>query len=252
MKIVIAGGDTQAEFIISMFKNKQNQLVVINPDKKVADILLKRCRVPVYVGPPWRRYALEEANAYDADVFIALNESDTDNYASCALAKKVFTAKKCICVVNNPKNVDLFTKLGIDSVISSTYLLAQSIKGESDVQSMIRTLSLDNDRIKMIEATILSKYKISGKKIMEIGFPRLGSIAAIKRDEEIIIPNGQVILEPKDVLMIVTAPVNEKKILNFIQEEKTAEEKAAYLKEKVKSSDAGEKITPSRGRNRDQ
>ena len=54
MKIVIAGGTTQAEFIISMFKGKTNEIVVINPDKSVSDLLVKRCRVPVYTGETWR------------------------------------------------------------------------------------------------------------------------------------------------------------------------------------------------------
>ena len=251
MKIVIAGGNSEAEFIISMFKSKSNQLVGINPNKDVADVLLKRCRVPVYVGEPWRRFVLEESDAYDADVFIALNPSDTDNYASCMLAKNVFTARKCICVVNNPKNVDLYTKLGIDSVISSTYLLAQSIKGESDVQSLVKSLSLDNNKAKVIEVVVLSKYKIAGKKLMEIGFPKVGSVAAIQRDDKIIIPNGQVTLLPKDILMIMTAPSNEKKILAFIQQEKTKEERIADMKkiEEEKNAELLESA-PQRNRNR--
>ena len=219
MKIVIAGGNSQAEFITSMFKGKDNQLVVINPNKEEAELILKRCRVPVYIGEPWRKFVLEEAGAYDADVFIALCEKDTDNYASCILAQRVFNAKKCICVVSNPKNVDLYKSLGIDSVISSTYLLAESIRGESSVESLIRTLSLDNDKIKIIESVILSRHRIANKKIKEIGFPKYASIAAIYRSHQLIIPNGDIELKPRDTLLIVTASENQRKILNFVQAE---------------------------------
>ena len=83
MKIVVAGGNAEAEYIISMLKGKGTELVVINGSKEVANKIVKRQKVPVYVGSPWRRYALEESNAYDADAFIALSSSDTDNYASC-------------------------------------------------------------------------------------------------------------------------------------------------------------------------
>ena len=220
MKIVIAGGTTQAEFIISMFKGKTNEIVVINPDKSVSDLLVKRCRVPVYTGEPWRKYVLEEAGAYDANVFIALNEKDTDNYASCIIAKKLFNARKVICVVNNPKNVDLYKRLGIDSLISSTYLLAQSIKGESTMASLVRSLSLDNDKVNVIEAVVLSKYEICNKRIMDIRFPKYASIAAIYRNYQMIIPNGLVELLPKDTLLMVTAPENQKKLLNYVQAEK--------------------------------
>ncbi len=219
MKIVIAGGSSQAEFITTMFKGKENQLIIINPDAAEADRILKRCRVPVYVGEPWRKYVLEEAGAYDADIFIALCDRDTDNYASCVLAQRVFNAKKCICLVSNPKNVELYRELGIDSPISSTYLLAETIRSESSVESLIRTLSLDNDKIKIIESVILSRHKIANKKIKEIGFPKYASIAAIYRSHQLIIPNGDIELKPRDTLLIVTATENQRKILNFVQAE---------------------------------
>ena len=220
MKVVIAGGTSQAEFIISMFKGKKNELIVINPDDRVADTLVKRCRVPVYKGQPWRKFVLEEAGAYDADIFISLCEEDTDNYASCILAKRVFAAKKTICVVNNPKNVDLYKRLGLDSIISSTYLLAQSIRGESSLTSVIKTLSLDNDKLNVVEAVILSKYAICFRKIKDIAFPRYASIAAIYRNYRIIIPSGMVELQPKDTLLMVTAPENIQKLLAYVQEER--------------------------------
>ena len=223
MKIVIAGGASQAEFIISMFKGKKNEIVVINPDKEISDFLVKRCRVPVYTGDPWRRYVLEEAGAFDANVFIALCESDTDNYAACAMAKKLFNARKCICLVQNPKNVDLYKKMGIDSVISATYLLAQSIKGESSMASLVRSLNLDNDKVQVIEAVVLSKFDICNKRIMDIHFPKYASIAAIYRNYQMIIPNGLVELLPKDTLVMVTAPENQKKLLAYVQAERKEE-----------------------------
>lgn len=221
MKIVIAGGTTQAEFIVSMFKeDKKNQIIVINPSENVATTLAKRLHVGVSRGEPWRKFILEEANAYDADVFISLCDKDTDNFAACIMAKKVFAAKKTICLVNNPKNVEIYKRLGLDSVISSTYLLAQSIRGESSLTSIIKTLSLDNDKLNVVEAVILSKYAICFEKIKDIKFPRYASIAAIYRNYQIIIPSGLITLQPKDTLLMVTAPSNTKKLLAYVQTER--------------------------------
>jgi len=220
MKIVIAGGSYEAEYIIKMFHSHKNDLIVINPSKEEAEILIKREHVAVYVGSPWRYFVLDEANAHDADVFIALCEKDADNYASCLLAKKCFGAKKCICVVNNPLNVNLYKDLGIDSVVSSTYLLGQTIKSESSMEELIKTLSIENDRICMIEAVVLSKYKIAGKKLMNIEFPKYASISCVYRDSQLVIPNGQIEIRPRDKLLIVCAPENQEKVLAFIQQEK--------------------------------
>ena len=219
MKIVIAGGNSEAEFIIKMFSGKDDELIVINPSKEMAETILKRCQVKVYVGSPWRKFALEEANAYDADAFISLCLSDTDNYASCLLAKKCFNAKKCVCLVNNPKNVDIYKKLGIDSVISSSYLLGQSVKSESSVENIMKTLSLENDKIVMIEALILSRYKIANKTLKEVGFPSFASICCIYRTPEVIIPKGDTVIKPKDKLLIVCAPNDQKKVVAFLKGE---------------------------------
>ncbi len=223
MKIVIVNGGASAAYIIKMFKSRKNELIVINSDRLEAEDLVKKEHVSVYVGSPFRQYVLEEAGVADADVFVSLCEKDADNYASCTLAKKMFNVKKVICAVNDPRNVDLFKKLGIDSVISSTYLLAQSIQSESSLDSLIKTLSLDNDKINVIEATVLSKHKIANKRIMDIDFPKYASIAAIYRSFQILIPSGQIVLKPRDILMIVTAPENHQNILSFLQEEKNKE-----------------------------
>jgi len=219
MKIVIAGGNTKAEYIIRSFKDRHNELVVINPNIEVVERLRKSVFIKVYHGEPWSRIALEQCNAFDADVFISLCERDTDNYATCLMAKRMFNAKKTICVVDNPLNVDYFKKLGLDSVISSTYLLGQTIMSESSVETLTKTLSLDDNRITVVEKVLLTKYAICHRPIKEIRFPKYASIAAISRDHQIIIPSGDVVLQPKDVLIMVTAPHNQKALLRYVEAE---------------------------------
>ena len=219
MKIVIAGGNSNAEFIISMFKDKKNQLIVINPNRTVAQRIVSRCKIKVYEGDPWRRTVLEDADAFDADIFLALCARDTDNYASCLMAKNVFNARKVICVVDDPRNVDLYKKLGLDVVISSTYLLAQSISNESAMQSLTKTLTLDDNKIQVVESVVFSNHAVCFKSIKDIRFPKYASIAAIYRNDAIIIPNGLVTLRPKDTLMMVTASGNAERLLKYIQAE---------------------------------
>lgn len=239
MKIVLAGGTFEASYGIDMFNTKENRLIVINPSEEYAHYLMEKKHLPVVIGDPWRYHVLDAADVYDADIFVALMESDTDNYASCVIAKKIFNAKKCICTVKNPRNVELYRKLGIDSVISSTYLLAQNIKNESDSESLIKSLSLDNENIRMIEATLLSKYSICGRSIAEIGFPKFASIAYIVRNYSFVIPNGQVVLKPKDTLVIAVDKENEEAMLRFIKAEKPiAPLKKAAAKAKEMTSKA--------------
>ena len=223
MKIVIAGGTNEAEYIVHLFNKRGNKLVVINPSRETAELIVEAERIKVYNGAPWKAFALEESGAQDADIFISLCSEDTENYTSCMLAKTCFGAKKCICLVNDPKNVDLFEELGVDSVICSTYLLGDSIKNESSVEDIIKAISLDNNKIVMIEATVLSNFEISGKKIMDIHFPKYASISCIIRGKDVIIPNGQIEIMPKDKLMMVTSPADQNRLIAFVKKEREDE-----------------------------
>ena len=220
MKIVIAGGDHAADYIIKKFKSSSNKLIIINEKRDVAQYLTKANRIPVFYGQPYKYFVLEEANVEDADVFIALGNVDTDNYVSCLLAKKVFNVKKCICTVNNPKNVDLYRELGIDSVISSTQLLASSVMNESSLEDLIKTMSLEDEQIVLTEVVIRPNYSIVNKRIADIHFPKEGNISCIYRKPTVIIPNGSTIILPKDKMLIVSTPKNQKDILNFVQKVK--------------------------------
>ena len=240
MHIVIANGDSDAAYIIDMFNTKENRLTVINGSEAVAQTLMERKHVAVTIGDPWHNAILEAARVYDADIFISLCKRDTDNFASCLMAKRNFHVKKCICAVSNPSNVDLYKKLGIDVVISSTYLLAKSIKNESNAESLIKSLSLDNEKIVMIEATLLPKYWICDQAIKDMGFPKNASIAYVVRNYNFIIPNGDLVLRPMDTLVVACAKENEVEILRFLKRQKSMveekpEEPAAEVKEEKKS-----------------
>lgn len=243
MKIVIANGTQQAEFILEMFKSRENKIIVINSSRQLAKDITNKEHVSVIVGSPWRSFILEEADVYGADVFIALCERDTDNYACCILAKRMFNVKKCICVVSNPNNVELYKKLGIDSVVSSTYLLAQSIKSESSVESLIKTLSLENNKIMVMETPVLTNYAIANKRIMDINFPKYASIAAIYRNYQMIIPSGQVVIYPKDTLLVVCDPIDQNRILDYVKrvDPTSGEVKTSLLRVGEKPAEAPKK-----------
>lgn len=220
MKIVIAGGNNAADYIIKNFKGRSHKLTIINGNRNDANYLAKSSKLPVFFGDPTKSYILRDAHIEDSDVFIALGFRDADNYVACLLAKKVFKVKKCICIVSNPKNIEVFKELGIDAVISSTEQLVSSIVAESSLESLFRTMSLEDDKIALTEIVIKANYEIAHKHIMEINFPKVGSIACVYRKPRVIIPNGQTLILPKDKLIIVSTPNSQKEIIKFVQKTK--------------------------------
>ena len=220
MRIVIANGDNSADYIIKNFNSRSNTLTIINNDKDIANHLAKSSKLPVILGDFTKVSTLKEANIQNADLFIALGRKDSDNYVGCLHARKQFGVKKCICIVNNPKNVEVFKELGLDSVICSTETLVSSVLAESSLEQLTKTMSFENDKIVMSEVVVKATYLIAHKHIMDLNFPKEGSIACIYRRPRVIIPNGSTLILPKDKLFVLSVPADQKKLIEFIQREK--------------------------------
>jgi trk system potassium uptake protein TrkA len=217
MNIVIVNGTHEADFIIKKFKQEKHELTVINNDKEFGTYISSSNRIPVLFGDPTKAYVLEDANAYDADVFIALSTNDIDNYVACITAKNLFRAKRVVCVVRNPKRVQIFKMLGIDSVISSTYLLGESIKNESIIEDFIRTITIENEKIMITEIIVDDQSAIANIQVKNAHIPSYINIGCIYRDPEVIIVNGETVILPYDRLVILSTPDKQQQAIDFIQ-----------------------------------
>ncbi|MFP4177426.1 MAG: potassium channel family protein [Acholeplasmataceae bacterium] len=220
MKIVIAGGKHEADFIVKMFKEDHHDLIVINQDRKFAEYISEKNNVSVFPGDPTKAYTFEDAEANGADVVIALSEKDTDNYVTCITAKTKFNVKKCISIVRNPKNVEIFRKLGIESVISSTYMLGQIIRNEASMKNITRTLPLEEEKIVVIEVMIEEDYALVNKPLKKIVFPKNINISCIFRDPHVIIPTGDTMIRAYDKLIVISTPKDQDEIITFLQKKR--------------------------------
>lgn len=216
MRIVIVGGYNKADFLIDSLLKKNHKLVVVNEDKDYSEYLSMKYDISVVCGDPCKQYLLEEAEIDDFDILISLMEKDQDNFAICQTAKKIYNIKKVVCIVTDPKNVDIFKKLGLNTVISATYSISKLIEQASTIESLMNTLALENEKIIMSEILIDKNYLSVGKKLAEIVFPENAIISCILRNNSMIVPNGNTVIEFGDKLFIISTPENQKEALNSI------------------------------------
>ena len=216
MRIVIVGGYNKADFLVDSLLKKNHKLVVVNENKDYSEYLSMKYDISVVCGDPCKQYLLEEAEIDDFDILISLMEKDQDNFAICQTAKKIYNIKKVVCIVTDPKNVDIFKKLGLDTVISATYSISKLIEQASTIESLMNTLALENEKIIMSEILIDKNYLSVGKKLAEIVFPENAIISCILRNNSMIVPNGNTVIEFGDKLFIISTPENQKEALNSI------------------------------------
>lgn len=214
MKIVIADGKNEADYIISLFNTKQNDLIVINEDEDNCHYLSLNHDIPVMRGRCTRENELREAGAENCDLFIALSEDDFKNYVACKTAKMRLNAKRCIATVINPKNVSIFKQLGIDSVVCSTYLLGQQVNNITTIENLIESLTLEDDKVVIVEMRVTGDLAVCGKSLADLDIANMGTISSVIHEGSAIIPNGQTVLHENDKVLIVTTADNKDALVN--------------------------------------
>ena len=214
MKIVIVGGTTEADFLISTLKEKHT-LKIINDDAEYATYLANTHAIPVICGDACQNYILDSAEIENYQVLISLLPNDADNLALCQLAKDKYNISKTVAVVKNPKNVELFKSFGVTEVISSAYSAARQIASLSVLDSLVNTFSLQNGEIVVTELVVSDSCKFINKTLAGIILPPQVIVACIFRDKEMIVPNGKSEILANDRLVLISPKAIQSKLVEI-------------------------------------
>ena len=128
MDVVVVGGKTRADYLISMLVNNHNRVVAINDDKHYCQFLSSRYDIDVIWGNGTKLRVLEEADVAGFDIVVALSNNDADNLVICQLARYYLGITRQLCIVANPENTAIFKRLGVSAAISATAALSKAVK----------------------------------------------------------------------------------------------------------------------------
>ena len=145
MKIVIAGAGEVGSHLAKMLSGEANDITVIDMRQDRLDALSASTDIITVSGNPSAINVLQEAGVANADLFIAVNPSDSQdvNIVSAMLAKKL-GSKKATARIDNEEylsyeNKYLFTEMGIDLMFYPEKIAAGEI-----VDLLRRTASTDS------------------------------------------------------------------------------------------------------------
>jgi len=220
LKVIIIGGDYSTDYIIKMFTSNNITPIVVNSNKEIAQYLSRRNNLNIHFNPINKLYTYDCIDEDEFDLAIALGRDDIENYIALSLLTTYFKVKKTVCIVSDPDRAELFKDLGFDSVVAGSLVLAQHLMNASGIDSIVKTISLESDKIVFTEIAINSKSSLIDKAIKDIKIPFKASIACIYREEEMIIPTGDTTLKENDKLVFCSSKENQKDIIKFIKKQK--------------------------------
>ena len=215
MKIVIAGAGEVGSHLAKMLSNESNDIVVIDSDETRLNALRANTDVVTVEGNPSTLNVLREAGVHEADLFIAVNPSESQdvNIVSAMLAKKL-GSQKVTARINNEEylsyeNKYLFTEMGIDLMFYPEKIAAGEI-----VDLLKRTASTDSmdfarGKLQMAVFKLEEESPLLGMNMAD--FSAIAAeeglkfrVVAIARNNETIIPKFDTKFKYHDLVFIIS------------------------------------------------
>lgn len=205
MRIVIVGGGKLAYYLIKTLRSYRHNISVIERLKDVSEkIATDFDEVNVFNGDGTSIRIMEESGCKNADFYIAVTGKDENNLVGCEIAKKRFNVRTTVARVNNPKNAEMFSRLGVDKVYSSTQILADIIEQEIDYDGMRVVFSIEKTSKAIIEFALSPKSNACNKTLIEYDFPGTSKIVMVTRpDGTVEMPRGDLVMKAGDTILLV-------------------------------------------------
>lgn len=198
MYILIVGGGKVGYYLTKTLVNEGFEILLIEKNPKKVAVYGERFGSVVVEGDGAELATLEAAGAARADVVVAVTGDDEDNLVVCQTAKRLFNVPRTIARVNNPKNEEIFRKLGIDVTVSATNLILNIIEQEIPERGLVHLITLRHAQIAFVEATVEQGAPVAGKTLADVNFPANVVISAVVRSGSLVIPRGDTVLQPND------------------------------------------------------
>ena len=208
MKIIIVGCGKVGFTIASQLSREDHDLVVIDPNATVISSVTDELDIMGIVGNGISHETLMEAGVKDADLVIAVTNSDEQNLICCLIARKAGHCRT-IARVRNPlyhKEVNTFKQeFGISEIINPESLAADEIARIMQFPSAIKIDRFANGRVEMLHFKVNEESELIDKPITYIrsNINENVLVASVSRNDQVIIPKGDFVFEENDKVTIV-------------------------------------------------
>ena len=165
---------------------------------------------------------LKEAGAENADIFVAVTNSDELNMLSCFLAQKL-GASHTIARIRNPEYNDqslgfMRQHLGLAISINPELLIAEEIYNVLKLPSAVKIENFSRRNIEMVEIILPPDSELDGINLIKIREKYKANylICAVQRGDKVYIPDGRFELKAGDRIGLIAAHAEIEKLLRML------------------------------------
>ena len=211
MRLVIVGAGEVGYHIASRLSRERHDVTVVDQSQQLIERLQEELDVLAYCGHGASATTLEHAGIEQADMLIAVTNSDEVNLVSCLLAREYGVGKR-IARINDPdfqrsRLVAAGRSIGIDLLINPSQAVAEEIWRLIKSPGAKEAADFLAGEVKLLSFLVQPSAPIAQQRLRDFAQHLTPSqsflIVAIQRDRTTIIPTGNTVIEPRDHLLVI-------------------------------------------------
>ena len=214
MKIIILGAGQVGSSLAENLTSEANDITIIDKNEKTLLALQDRLDLRTITGHASHPDILRAAGADDADMLIAVTDSDETNMVACQVAYTVFHTPTKIARVRALgylSHPQLFQQeaLPVDVLISPEQLITEYIESLITHPGALQVLDFADKKVQLVGVKAYYGGPLVGHELSTIKthMPSVEiRVAAIYRRDRAIIPQGNTVIEADDEVFFVAAP----------------------------------------------
>ena len=213
-RVIIVGGGNIGVHIAREIEQRHASVraKIIEVDRRQAERAADQLeRTIVLNGDALDREILTEANVQQAEAIVAVTNDDEVNILASLLAKRYGT-RRAVALVNNASYGPLITSLGIDAAVNPRATTVSTILQHVRRGRIRGVHSLRDGKAEVIEAEALETSPLVGTPLRDVRLPGGVIVGAVVRDDKVIIPRGDTIIEVGDRVVVLSSADAVKKV----------------------------------------
>ncbi|MBO7382454.1 MAG: Trk system potassium transporter TrkA [Muribaculaceae bacterium] len=213
MIVTIIGAGTLGSHLAKYLSEEQMDIYIVDRDVTKLSMLDSEHNLMTVVGDAIDIEVLRRAKAELCDLFIAVTDVAERNLVACGLAKSI-GAKLTVARVDredylDKSNREVVGRMGVDNVFFPECLVSQGIVESLRHSWASGWYEFNNGAMVLLGVRLEPGAPLAGKYLRELSPEnRICHVAAIRRSQATLIPNGNSRLLPNDILYIATTPAN--------------------------------------------
>jgi len=225
MKIIILGAGQVGSSVAANLASEANDITVVDTNSNSLQELQDRYDLRTVAGEASHPEVLRRAGAEDADMILAVTNSDETNMVACQIAYSLFHTPTKIARIRSNEYLthpQLFSQevIPVDVLISPEQLVTEYVQRLIEYPGALQVLDFAGGRVQLVAVKAYYGGPLVGHELRTLRehMPGIDTrVAAIFRHGQPILPEGSTIIEVDDEVFFIAAKKNIRAVMSELR-----------------------------------